>query len=283
MAHIEQVQVPTALVGSLSPAADQSKATGVALTGAGARMSAGIVGDIGAGAGVGAAAAASGLGASHTQHLLSVSFVLQLHAAQVHSPATGILGFNPAAAQSKATGVALTGVGAGMSAGIVGDIGAGAGVGAAAAASGLGASHTQHLLSVSFVLQLHAVQVHSPATGVLGFNPAAAQLKAVGLACAWAAGGAGESLGAGAGVARVEVVAGSRPAAAQLRVVTACLTGAIACVEAEAARTGGTVFFLSIQRAGSNIGLRSISNAGSSSWDTVRAIVCASGSPITTS
>jgi hypothetical protein len=99
--HIEHVQVPGVFVGSLSPAAAQLKATGVALSGAGAGMSAGIVGDIGGGAEAGADAAASGLGASHTEHLLRVSFVLQLQRVYVHSHTTGVLGFNSAAAQSK--------------------------------------------------------------------------------------------------------------------------------------------------------------------------------------
>jgi len=52
--HIEQVQVPAAFVGSLSPAAAQLNAAGAVLAGVG--MSTGIVDDIGAAAvGVGAA------------------------------------------------------------------------------------------------------------------------------------------------------------------------------------------------------------------------------------
>jgi len=82
MVH-KQVQVPGGFVGSLSPAAAQLKATGVALSGAGAGMSTGIGGDIGRGAEVGADALAPGLGVSHTEHLLRVSFVLQLHTVQV--------------------------------------------------------------------------------------------------------------------------------------------------------------------------------------------------------
>lgn len=95
--HVEQVQVPGGLVGNLYPAAAQLEATGVPLTGAGSGMSAGIVGDFGAEVEVEADAAAPGLGASQTEHLLRVSFVLQLQTVQVHSPATGVLGFNPAA------------------------------------------------------------------------------------------------------------------------------------------------------------------------------------------
>ena len=91
-----------------------------------------------------------------------------------------------------------------MSAGIGGNIG-GAEVVADAAASGLGASHTEHLLRVSFVLQLQTVQVHSRAAGVLGFNPAAAQLKGIDLTGAGAAGGTGAGLGADAGLVRVDV------------------------------------------------------------------------------
>ena len=203
--------------------------------------------------------------------------IVQLEHVQVPGGLVGIL--SPAAAQLKAAGVALTGAELGTSAGIVGDFGTGVEVEADAAAPGLGASQTEHLLRVSFVLQLQTVQVHSPATGVLGFNPAAAQLNGMGLTGAGAVGGAGTGLEEDAGVVRVEVVeasgfdasqtehlvavsldlrphplhspapgpAGLRPAMAQLRVVTACFTGAIACAEAGAARTGGAVFLLSIQ------------------------------------
>ena len=252
-----------------------------------------------------------GLGASQAMQWSASGLLSMVHVEQVQVPSGLVGSLSPAAAQLKATGVALTGAGAGMSAGIVGDVGVGAEVGAEvgadAAALGLGASHTEHLLSVSFVLQLQTVQVHSPATGVLGFNPAAAQSKGIGLTGAGTAEGAGAGLGAGAGVVRVAVAgasrfgasqtehlvavfsdlrphplhppapgrAGLRLAAAQLRVATACITGA--------ERTGGTVFFLSIQGVGSNIGLRSITNAGSSSWGAARAIACALGSPITTS
>ena len=208
MVHIEQVQVPAALVGSLSPAAAQLNPTGAALTGAGAGMSGGIGGDVGTGARVGTDVVAPGLGASQTEHLLNISFVLQLQRVQVHSPATGVLGFRPAATQLNSIGAALTGAGVEMSAGIGGDIGAGAEVGADAAAPGLGASQMEHLLNASFVLQLQTVQVHSPATGVLGFNPAAAQLKATGLTGAGAAEGVDAGL-EGAGVTRAEVAGAS--------------------------------------------------------------------------
>ena len=151
MVHIEQVQVPEGFVGCLSPAAAQLKGTGVALSGAGAGMSAGIGGDIGGGAEVGADAAAPGLGASHTEHLLRVSFVLQLQTAQVHSPATGVLRFNPAAAQSNGAG--RTGAGAAGDTGTA--LGADAGVVRVevTGASGSGASQTERLVAVSLDLR----------------------------------------------------------------------------------------------------------------------------------
>jgi len=162
-----------------------------------------------------------GLSASQAMQWSASGLLSMVHIEQFQVPGGFVGSLSPAAAQLKATGVALSGAGAGMSAGIVGDIGGRAEVEADAAASGLGASHTEHLLRVSFVLQLQTVQVHSPAAGVLGFNPAAAQSKGTGLTGAGTAGGTDSDLGADAGVVRVEAIGVSRSGASRTEYLAA--------------------------------------------------------------